>query len=457
MSSVVTEQILPPGRTGRHYHLTPVGSERSIPENCAPDGLFALADPHHPNTLLRASYHDTRFSPDTSRTDIFRYARWLPIAAPLPGAGGPVTYHAKNFGDRLGIRRLFVTFSGWWPEMGAAIPTGTFKENEAYAVYARMGDRASSQTLVVASAGNTARAFLRVATDLALPLVIVVPEDNVPALWTVGPRGPSTVVIAAGQGADYTDAIALAGLLTKAPGFVPEGGARNVARRDGMGTTFLSAAETIGAIPDHYIQAVGSGTGAIAAWEAALRLRAGGHPGATNGSTTSPGLPRLHLAQNAPFQLLVDSWNSRTRDVAPLDAETARRQITEIDAKVLANRTPPWGVGGGLFDALTDTDGLIYGIDNSEAHAEGSQFEEIEGIDITPAARVACGALARSVREGTIGPDDTVSLNITGGGFQRAIADLETQPLRPDLVVDPHKQTPESIAHAVAHILTRRS
>ena len=39
-----------------------------------------------------------------------------------------------------------------------------------------------------------------------------------------------------------------------------------------MATTVLSAVTTIGRIPDYYFQAVGSGTGAIAAWEANQRL-----------------------------------------------------------------------------------------------------------------------------------------------------------------------------------------
>ena len=59
-------------------------------------------------------------------------------------------------------------------------------------------------------------------------------------------------------------------LLRGMDGFMAEGGAKNVARRDGMATTMLSATTTIGQIPDYYFQAIGSGTGAIAAWEANL-------------------------------------------------------------------------------------------------------------------------------------------------------------------------------------------
>ena len=74
---------------------------------------------------------------------------------------------------------------------------------------------------------------------------------------------------------------------------VSEGGARNIARRDGMGTVMLDAALTIGKMPDHYFQAVGSGTGGISVWEAAIRLRADGRFGQK--------IPKLQLAQNLPF------------------------------------------------------------------------------------------------------------------------------------------------------------
>ena len=84
------------------------------------------------------------------------------------------------------------------------------------------------------------------------------------------------------------------------PGFAAEGGARNIARRDGMGTVMLDAALKLERIPDHYFQAVGSGTGGISAWEAALRLRADGRFGSI--------LSRLHLAQNLPNAPIYCAW-----------------------------------------------------------------------------------------------------------------------------------------------------
>lgn len=471
MSSIAPEHVSAhvSEQTDAHYHLRCLATGAAVHDvhgRGDRSAVFPLSAPsgaHPAPAFLRAHYVTRNFTPDPLRTDIFRYRSWLPVSRVLDGAGGPVTFHSRDYGPSLGLRNLFITFSGWWPERGAAIPTGTFKENEAYAVYGRMGDAAHTSTLVVASAGNTARAFLRVASLHNLPLVVVIPAGNVPELWTVGPRSASTVVIAVGDGADYTDAIQLAARLTENPDFLAEGGAKNVARRDGMGTTFLSAAETMGRIPDHYVQAVGSGTGAIAAWEANLRLLEAGYPapagprGGTGRTAGVAGRTRLHLAQNAPFQLLVDSWKERSRTLHNLDEPTAKRQIDAIDAKVLANRHPPWSPVGGLFDALTDTDGQMYGVDSASARDAGARFETLEGIDLAPASRVACAALEQAVQDGAVAADEYVSLNITGGGYRRARQDLDTHPLVADVIVTKDHFSSAAIGDTVRKIIAARA
>lgn len=97
-----------------------------------------------------------------------------------------------------------------------------------------------------------------------------------------------------------------------------------------MGTTVLSAATTIGEIPDYYFQAVGSGTGAIAAWEANMRLNEDGR----FGNKTM----KLVVSQNAPFVPMFDAWRVDSREMLPYEAAKARRDAEIIDAKVLSNR-----------------------------------------------------------------------------------------------------------------------
>jgi cysteate synthase len=433
----------------RHYSLRCLKSGITAHDRRDESGaVFPLSAAGGGDAFLRTDYQTRRLHVGSVDEGVYRFSPWLPIETTLNGSGTPITFSSTGLGPHLGISDLHITFSGWWPERGAYIPTGTFKECEAYAVYGRMGMAAHEKTLVVASAGNTARAFLRVAAANNLPLVVVVPEANIPELWTVGPRSESTVVVAAGDGSDYGDAIRLAALLCESDDFLAEGGAKNVARRDGMGTTYLSAATEIGRTPDHYFQAVGSGTGAIAAWEANLRLLADGRYSST--------LSKLHLAQNAPFTVLVDSWNARSRKLLLPDEETARDQISRIKAKVLANRRPPWSPIGGLFDALTATEGEMYAVENDRAEEAAELVERLEGIDPSPAASIAVGALLNAVDSNRFDRRDIVSLNLTGGGYAGARRDLDTYPLTADIVAGQELFDAPAIARAVHQARQRK-
>ncbi len=441
-----SESVNQDPREGAPYHLRSLATGAVVAET--PDQPLTAPGYAGDGSLLRTEYPTVQFQPDPLAEGLHRFASWLPLRRPLAGSGGPVSWKSRGLADALSMKNLYVSFSGWWPERGARIPTGTFKENEAYAVFGRLGEEAHNRMLVVASAGNTARAFLRVATENHLPLVVVVPEQNLPEIWTVAPRGGTTVVVAVRAGMDYTDAIELAALLSESPGFRPEGGARNVARRDGMGTTYLAGAEAMGRVPDHYIQAVGSGTGGIAAWEANLRLLADGRYGST--------VTMLHLVQNAPFQVLADSWAARSRDLLIPDHETARQQTAEIVAKVLANRAPPWSMTGGLFDALTATNGKMYAVANNAAISAGQRFLALEGVDLSPAAMVAVAGLELALEQGTINRDDYVLLNITGGGYHRIRKELAVVPVTPDILAGRELFHPEAIATAVRRIQTIR-
>ena len=126
--------------------------------------------------------------------------------------------------------------------------TGSFKELEAFSVLAGL-PKNHPQTLVIASAGNTGRAFATVCSEHRIPLCLVVPEKNLSALWSKTSFDPVVSLIAVGDGGDYSDAIALGQLMSRLGGFFPEGGAANVARRDGMGLTVVDAAVTIRSYP----------------------------------------------------------------------------------------------------------------------------------------------------------------------------------------------------------------
>ena len=393
------------------------------------DTGWILADnTYEKPSLVRADYEQKKFNPRPELEGMYRYADWLPVRRTLEGSCAPVTYRSEALASHLGLSNLYITFSGYCPEIGAKMETCSFKETEAYSVCGRLPED-NDRILVVASAGNTARAFAKVCSDNNIPLLISIPEDNVNALWFTKPLNDCVRIIASPKGSDYFDAIALADKVCMSKRYLAEGGAKNVARRDGMGTTLLSAVETIGRIPDAYFQAIGSGTGTIAVWENNLRLIDDGRFGSHK--------MRLYPSQNEPFTIMYDSWKKHDRNLVPMTPEEARKAASEIDAKVLSNRKPPYSISGGLYDAMEDAGGDIFKVNNRDLHKWQEKFLELEGIDIHDAAAVAVASLVQAVAQGVVSKDDVIMLNITGGGERLAKSEHEVIYAKPHLVLDP--------------------
>ena len=384
---------------------------------CVSDGSvqppYLLSCPHD-NSLLRAEYKARQLGL-LDLPGIWRFRDWLPVTGIIAEADGKsVTYKSRGLAEELNLENLYISFNGYWPEQGARMPTCSFKDLEAAPTMERLLEQGGSSTLVVASAGNTARAFAHVASLTGQPLVLFVPEMALERMWTTMP--PANLTLIAIQG-DYYNAIQVAEKVQTRPGFTPEGGARNIARRDGMGTVMLDAATTLGRLPRHYFQAVGSGTGGISAWEAALRLKADGRFGSD--------LPMLHLAQNVPNAPIYYAWKGQ---------EPLPTQANMFD-DVLFNRKPPFSIPGGVKDALDATNGEVYGITDSEACVAKKLFEQSEEIDILNAPGVAVAALARAIDGGRVSPDDIILLNITGGGVARIKEDYPRYMLQPDVTI----------------------
>lgn len=351
---------------------------------------------------------------------MFRYHDWLPVSGWVQTDTCPVTYRSEGLADHLGLKNLYITFNGYWPEKGAFIRTCSFKELEAVPTMLRIRERLKSGILQISSAGNTGRAFAQSSAESGMPVIISVPETAVGSIWTT--KECDSVFLATIKG-DYSDAIALGNEICSIPGVVSEGGAKNPARRDGMGTVMLDGTTAIGRMPDWYFQAVGSGTGGIAAWEMGKRLLIDGRFGNR--------LPRLYLSQNEPFTPMVNAWEEKRREIIPeKDMPGGKNAAMKVYASVLTNRNPPYSVPGGLFDALTETNGIMAGVKTSEAKEAGRLFMKVEGIDLDPAAEVCVASLISAAESEEVGKDDTILINITGGGYKRAAEDLDMIPVK---------------------------
>ncbi len=374
---------------------------------------------HCADALLVTEYHDTRFE-ERGADGIWRF-NWLPVHAPLFTQPGPLVYRSQRLGERLGLENLFISFNGYWPEKGVFLQTCTFKEFEAATVLQNAREN-GVEGLIVASAGNTARAFAHLSATTGFPVVIVVPRMCLGEMWYLE-RSAAVPTIAVADG-DYADSIDVARKIAQARGYPFEGGVKNIAKRDGLGIVMLEAVSKMGKLPDHYVQAVGSGTGAVGAWEMTERF--------VKDNRFGPRLPVLHLGQNLPFAPMLHAWERGSRTLFPEDLDP--ELISRITTRVLSTRYPAYSVLGGVFDALTATGGNMYGIENDAVYAGMELFLKTEGIDVVPASGVAVATLEPAVWTGAVGKNDTILLNITGGGEARLRRDKKTYAVVPKYI-----------------------
>ena len=408
--------------------------------NTTLENSFCAFCEHCKDSLLVTEYKDIHFT-QSAAPGVWRF-NWLPVHEPGIIQPGPLVYRSEGLAAKVGLDELFIAFNGYWPEKGALLETCTFKEFEAATVLQNAREN-GIEGLIVASAGNTARAFAHLSTVTRFPAVIVVPRMCLMEMWYLEDRF-AVPTLAVNDG-DYSDSIDVAKRISLVTGYPFEGGVKNIAKRDGLGIVMLEAMSKMGRLPDHYVQAVGSGTGAVGAWEMAERFKRDGRYG--------PRLPVLHLGQNLPFAPMMHAWNRHSRMLAPEDLDQSL--ITRITTRVLSTRYPAYSIKGGVFDALTATDGKMYGVTNDAVYAGMDLFLKTEGIDLVPASGVAVAVLKDAVRTGAIRKNETVLLNITGGGEARLKQDRRTYTVVPKFISK--KITEKEIEDLLCHDLKKSS
>lgn len=400
------------------------------------------------NSLLRTSYKKKRIKKG-NETGLWKYKDWLPVRENIDNleSHGPVTFNSNDLGEKIGLKNLFISFNGFWPERGIKLPTATFKDYEAQVTLRRILETDSSgDRLIIATEGNTGRAFAYYATKWDYPVLIVIREDmRKRKLWLPGITSSDSVqVLSIEEPFDYSDVILLAEEIQKLEGFFGEGGSANIARRDALGSVLLDATFTIGELPDHYFQALGSGPGAIAAYEASQRL--------VNDGRFGNKIPKIHGCQNYPFDPMAEAWTENSKKIkSKYQDEEAKDLIEETESEVLSNRSPTYSITGGVYDVLRKTNGEFYSIKNHEVRKFCRLFKETEGVDIMPAAGCAFASIKRALNEGKIDKDDNVLLNITGGGKEQISEKNNLNILKPNWKIDPNVKEKKEILDILQH------
>ena len=392
---------------------------------------------HYNDSALIQSIYNIPLSIKKSEIGVWRYIDWLPVSKSSKHNAGTVTYKSESLARKLGLSNLWITYHGYWPERGGLCPTGAFNDMEAVPTIQRLRDHGCSG-VICASAGNTARAFSHFCDLDNFPLIVVVADIHAHRIWRVSSGLNNCVKVVVVENGNYADAkIVAKEIASKLDNWQLEGGAHNIARRDGIGSLILDAWNEIGHMPDHYFQGVGGGPGPIGVCEMMQRL-------IDFGLDEGP-LAKIHLSQNPEHCPIHKAWQEGRNTLQDSDFP---KEDVEVYSDYLLSASPAYGVKGGVYDTLVSTNGETYVVEKQDAIDAGKLFEETEGIDIMTPAEVALASLIQAIEKEKVNKDDCIVLNISGGGVKRLQNEKRTSVVEPWM-----KGTKENLADLVVNTL----
>ncbi len=283
----------------------------------------------------------------------------------------------------LGRGNFYILLSGFFPNHNAFCPTGSFKD---YITSLTLRFK-SGKELVVASAGNVARAFFYKASALKRKITIVLPSYALDDLLI--PIKPFANIKIFSVSGSYNDAITFAkNLVEKFPNkYQAEGGIKNRWRILGLFRLFRRLPKI-----DIYFQAVSGGVGPLSMFETSKLLK------------KTP--PKLFISQNLPYAPVLSAIKGEK-----VNPDSAKN----ILAKVLSNAQTDVNL---IIELLNQTKGRIYGVTNEQLMEAKDILESWLGQEVDPSAAVALASAKLAISSKDVSYKENFLIHVTGGGYE---------------------------------------
>lgn len=325
---------------------------------------------------------------------VWRYRPALDLPGDVPllslGEGRTPAVELDAWGGGHGLRQCRA-------KLEFMAPTGSFKDRGAAPVIASLAAQGVAK-IVEDSSGNAGAAMAAYAARAGLAADIYVPATAPSAKLAQIAQYGATVIPVDGTREDVADAAAAA---AQAPGAAYASHSRHPAFVEGAKTYVLELLEDgVDALPQHLVFPVGNGGLILGAHKALTELRQAG---------LEFSMPRLHIAQAAACQPLVQAFN--TGAAAPVAVERRPTIAGGIDVAAPAR-------GAEVLRAARDTGGSAVAVGEDEIAATRSALARDEGLFVEATSAAAFAAAARLSAQGVIAADDSVLIAATGSGLK---------------------------------------
>jgi threonine synthase len=296
---------------------------------------------------------------------------------------------APALGALIGVPRL-------WIKDESGQPTGTTKDRLAsvvLAVFRQFGIK----EWVASSTGNSATALARA----------VARDDSMRAHFFCGRAflgdhdiGTSERVTLTAVDGSYADASRAAVQFAGERGLVWEGGFFNWARRGGLKLTYFEIFDQMDVEPNLVVQAISSGIGVMAAYQAAKEYIATGRLAA---------MPSFLMVQQDTCAPMARAWAEGraelTDDDVVVDPVGLARAILLGDGR----KTYPYMRG-----IAASTGGGILSVSQGDLVEARHMLSTVEGAEVCYASAATVAAVRNEAAAGRISPDQVVVVNLTG-------------------------------------------
>jgi threonine synthase len=327
---------------------------------------------------------------------MWRYRELMPLfegEAPLTlGEGWTPLIHARRIGRELGLERLYIKDE-------SLNPTNSFKARGLSAAVTRAA-HLGVRTISVPSAGTAANAMAAYAASAGIHAQVFMPRDVKPPFIRECELYGAKVTLVDGL---ITDAGRIAAEAGQPLGWYDVSTLKEPYRIEGKKTMAYEVGEQLGwEFPDWMIYPTGGGTGMVGMWKAFEELEA-------IGWKRSSRRPRMVSVQAEHCAPIVKAFAEGTESAAPWP-----------DARTIADGLRvPKAIGDFLvLRALRESGGTAVAVTDDSMIAAMRELGSKEGVSAAPEGGAALEALKILVRDGQIGPDDSVVLFNTGGALK---------------------------------------
>ncbi|MFN0151730.1 MAG: pyridoxal-phosphate dependent enzyme [bacterium] len=306
------------------------------------------------------------------------------------GEGGTPCRHAKELGRALDLAQLYLKIEG-------ANPTRTTKDRQATQVVATFRELGINH-FVTSSTGNSCTALAHIVArfpEMRMS-VFVGDEFNERLHWK---RAPNVTVYWLPQGT-FVDAHAAALWFATREGLASERGFFSFAKREPLKMAYLEAVDQVPRPISCYVQGISSAMGVHASWKGALQFQALGK---------IRDIPRFVGVQEETCDPMARAWRRGSGTMTEADVVARPRGLSKATLRGDSRQVYTY-----IHDIMRSTGGTILTASQDAMRAMRTRALETEGLDICYTSSMTLVAAAALRREGWLGRDDVVLLNLTG-------------------------------------------